>query len=176
MTINTSGFSTDTKVNGQSLKSVSMFKYLGATVTDECSKPEIMSRIAQTTSAFTPLKPIWKDKNITLRWKVKLMRSLLQSGVSSTEHVTNTEVRQKITQAIGPHDDLLDVTMRRKLRWYGHVTRSDGLAMTILQGTVPGSSQRASGQQEPKRTGLETIRGAPTTLHGVVGQVKVKVR
>jgi len=28
-------------------------------------------------------------------------------GISFTQHVTNTEVRQKISQAIGPHDDLL---------------------------------------------------------------------
>ena len=31
---------------------------------------------------------------------------------------------------------------RRKLKWYGHVTRSSGLAMTILQGTVQGGRRR----------------------------------
>ena len=29
-------------------------------------------------------------------------------------------------------------TERRKLQWYGHVSRSSGLAETILQGTVQG--------------------------------------
>ena len=31
---------------------------------------------------------------------------------------------------------------RHKLKWYGHVTRSSGLAKTILQGTVQGARQR----------------------------------
>ena len=53
-------------------------------------------------------------------------------------HVTNEEVRAKIQQAIGPHEDLLTIVKRRKLKWYGHVSRSSGLAKSILQGTVKG--------------------------------------
>ena len=44
--------------------------------------------------------------------------------------------------AIGPHEDLLTTVMRRKLKWYGHVTRSSGLAKRILQGTVQGGRRR----------------------------------
>ena len=61
------------------------------------------------------------------------------------DHVTNEEVRTKIQQAIGPHEDLLTMVMRRKLQWYGHVSRSSGLAKTILQGTVKGG--RRQGRQ-----------------------------
>ena len=43
-------------------------------------------------------------------------------------HVTNGEVRAKIQQAIGPHEDLLTIAKRRKLQWYGHVSRSSGPA------------------------------------------------
>ena len=39
------------------------------------------------------------------------------------DHVTNEEVRAKIPQAIGPHEDLLTVVKRRKLQWHGHVSR-----------------------------------------------------
>ena len=56
--------------------------------------------------------------------------------ISYKDHVTNEEVRAKIQQAIGPHEDLLTIVKRRKLQWYGHVSRSSGLARTILQGTV----------------------------------------
>ena len=56
--------------------------------------------------------------------------------ISNKDHVTNEEVRAKIQQAIGPHEDLLTIAKRRKLQWYGHVSRSSGLAKTILQGTV----------------------------------------
>ena len=56
--------------------------------------------------------------------------------ISYKEHVTNEEVRAKIQQAIGPHEDLLTIIKRRKLQWHGHVSRQSGLAKTILQGTV----------------------------------------
>ena len=49
MTNNTSDIKTETKVNGQKLKTVTSFKYLGSVITDEFSKLEILSRIAQTT-------------------------------------------------------------------------------------------------------------------------------
>ena len=51
MTNNTSGINTETKVNGQKLETVASFKYLGSFITDESFKPEILSRIAQTTAA-----------------------------------------------------------------------------------------------------------------------------
>ena len=53
MTNNTSGLSTEIKLNGQKLETVTSFKYLGSVITDEGSKPEILSRIAQTTAALT---------------------------------------------------------------------------------------------------------------------------
>ena len=63
------------------------------------------------------------------------------------DHVTNEEVSAKIQQAIGPHEDLLTIVKRRKLQWYGHVSRSSGLAKTILQGTVKGG-RRQGGQRK----------------------------
>ena len=88
-------------------------------ITDEGSKPEILSRIAQTTAALTRLKPVWIDKG--------LMRSLVTSiflhvcelwtptaelerriqamemrcyrkilHISYKDHVTKEEVRAKI--------------------------------------------------------------------------------
>ena len=52
-----------TKVNGQKLEIVTCFKCLGSVITDEGSKPEIISRIAQTTAALTRLKPVWNDRS-----------------------------------------------------------------------------------------------------------------
>ena len=66
MTNNTSGINTEIKVNGQKLKTVTSFKYLGSVITDEDSEPEILSRIALTTAALTRLTPVWIDKNIFL--------------------------------------------------------------------------------------------------------------
>ena len=101
----------------------------------------------------------------------------------------NEEVRAKIQQAVGPHEGLLAIVKRRKLQWYGHVSRSSGLAKAILQGTVRGGrrqdrqrkrwednirewtglefgkSQRAvENRGKMEKTGCEIISGAPTTL------------
>ena len=55
--------------------------------------------------------------------------------MSYKDHVTNEEVRAKIQQVIGSQEDLLTIVKRRKLQWYGHVSRLSGLAKTTLQGT-----------------------------------------
>ena len=108
--------------------------------------------------------------------------------ISYKGHVTNEEVRAKIQQAVGPHEDLLTIGKRRKRQWYGHVSRSSGLAKTILQDTVKGGKRqgrqrrggktttgngRACDSPNPRgqwrtgkmeETGCEVISGATTTL------------
>ena len=66
-------------VKGQKLGTVPSFKYLGPVVSDDGSKPEILSRIEQATVALTKLKPIWRVNNISLGSKATLMRSLVIS-------------------------------------------------------------------------------------------------
>ena len=78
MTNNTIGINTEIKVNRQKLETVTNFKYMGSVITDEGSKPEILSRIAQTTAALTRLKPVWNG-SISLSSKIRLMRSLVTS-------------------------------------------------------------------------------------------------
>ena len=70
MTNNTSGINTETKVNGRKLETVTSFKYVGSVITDEGSKPEILSRIAQKTAALIRLKPVWIDRHISLSSKI----------------------------------------------------------------------------------------------------------
>ena len=48
--------------------------------------------------------------------------------ISYKDHITNEEIRAKIQQAIGSHEDLLTIVKRHKLQWYGHVSSSSGLA------------------------------------------------
>ena len=79
MTNNTNGISSNTRVNGEKLKTNQSFKYLGAIVTDEGSMPEMRSRIAQNIAAHTNLKIIWDDKNIDLSSKIRPLRSLVIS-------------------------------------------------------------------------------------------------
>ena len=67
------------KVNRQKLGTVTSFKCLGSVITDEGSKPEMLSRIAQTKAALTWLKPVWNDRNICLSSKIRLTHSLVTS-------------------------------------------------------------------------------------------------
>ena len=92
--------------------------------------------------------------------EMKCYRKILH--ISYADHVTNEDIRAKNQQAIGPHEDLLTIVKRHKLQWYGHVSRSSGLAKTILQGIVKGE-RRQGGQRKRwednirEWTGLEFI-------------------
>ena len=60
--------------------------------------------------------------------KIRCYRKILR--ISYKDHVINEEVRAEIQQAIGPHEDLTIVQIR-KLQLYVHVSRSSDLAKTI---------------------------------------------
>ena len=101
MTYKASGINTEIKVNGQKLEAVTSFKYLGSVITDERSKPEILSRTAQTTAALTRLKPVLNDRSISLSPKVRLMRSLVTSiFLLARESWTLTAELQRRIQAM----------------------------------------------------------------------------
>ena len=101
ITNNTSGINTEIKVNGQRLETVTSFKYLGSIITDEGSKPEILSRIEQATAALTWKKPVWIDKGISLSSKMRLMRSLVTSiFLYACESWTLTAELQRRIQAM----------------------------------------------------------------------------
>ena len=86
--------------------------------------------------------------------EVRCYRRLL--NISYKGHVTNEEVRNRIQNAIGVRDDLLTMVKKRKLRWYCHISRSSGMAKTILQGTVIGARRR--GKQKNRHQGMDRNR------------------
>ena len=87
---------------------------------------------------------------------------------------------RKIQAVIREYDELLTIVKKRKLRWFGHVSMSSGLANTILQCKVNGKRRR--GRQKKRWednikewTGMvyasstraaEVICGAPTAMQG----------
>ena len=192
MTNNPSGFQREIKIKSQRLEEEKNFKNLGAIISNVGSKPEILSRIAQTTAALSRLKIILRDKNISLASKVKLMQMLILStflyacgswtltaetesriqalkmrcyrrllNISYKDHLTNKEVRNRIQNAIGVHDDLQTMVKKRKLRWYGHISRSSGMADNYA-GTVKGA----------RRRGRQKKRWKITSRNGRVKQTK----
>ena len=69
-------------------------------------------------------------------------------NISYKDHVTNEEVRNRIQNTTGVQNDLLTMVKKRKLRWYGHISRSPGMTETSLQGTVKGA--RMGGRQKKR--------------------------
>ena len=101
MTSSANDIQREIKVKGQRLGTVTNFKYLGASVSDVESKPEVLSRTEQATAALTKLKPIWRDNNISLGSKVKLMSFLVISMfLYACESCTLTAEIEKRTQGI----------------------------------------------------------------------------
>ena len=90
----------------------------------------------------------------------------------------------KIQQPIGKHEAFLTIVKRRKLKWYGHVSRQNHLAKHSEKGKKtrqteeevgkqhqgmdrPGVRQGPEGSGEQRKmeeTGCEIICGSPTTL------------
>ena len=69
------GIQREINIKRQKLGTVTSFKYPGAFVSDNGSKPGILSWIVQVTAALAKLKPIRRDNNVSLGSKVKLMHS-----------------------------------------------------------------------------------------------------
>ena len=69
--------------------------------------------------------------------------------VTNASHAkTMLPTRKSVPRSSEAHEDLLTIVKRRKLQWYGHVSRSSGLAKTILQGTV--KEKRRQGRQKKR--------------------------
>ena len=131
------------------------------------SRPETLSRIAQTIAAFckneTSLerqKHFYQFQETTdsLPCHIHLLVCLWIMDPHSRAAKKNTSHGNEVLRpwyqwgslchTIRPHKDLLPMAKRRKLQWYGHVSRSSGLAKTILQGTVKG--ERRQGRQKKR--------------------------
>ena len=171
MTNNPNGFQREIKIKGQRIEEMKNSKYLGAIFSNKRSKPEILSRIAQTTTALSRLKimagQIYLASKVNLMWTLILSTFLyaceswtliaeikrrIQAlemtcyrrllNISYKDHLMNEEVGNRIQNTIGVHDDFFTMVKKRKLRWYSHISRSSGMAKTVLQGTVKGARRR----------------------------------
>ena len=82
----------------------------------------------------------WLFKKRIQTFETKRKRKLLR--ISYLEHKTNDCVWSKINFLVGLQEPPLATVDRRKLAWFGHVTRIDSLSRTILLGTLEGGRRR----------------------------------
>ena len=80
--------------------------------------------------------------------EVRCYRRLL--NISYKDHVTTGEVRSRIQNTIGVHDDLLSMEKKRKVRWHGHISRTSGMAKAILQRTVKEQEREGDRKRDGK--------------------------
>eukprot|EP00795_Rhopilema_esculentum_P007413 gene7414-13169_t len=92
------------------------------------------------------------SKLICLVVRINCLRRVL--GITWKQKITNVEVEQRIRQLIGNYGPLLVTARRRKLQWFGHITRQNGtLAHDIMHGAVESSR----GRGRPRNTWLSDI-------------------
>ena len=68
--------------------------------------------------------------------------------ITYRQKITNVIVKEKIVSLVGNYVPLLTIVKKRKLCWFGHITRHNSLAKTILQGKVDG--KRSQGRPRLK--------------------------
>ena len=81
----------------------------------------------------------WRERGCVQLLPVTCLWKSVSSGCFERER------KKRLAGYVGV---LATIVKRRKLKWYGHVSRSSGLAKTILQGTVKGG--RRQGRQKKK--------------------------
>ena len=85
--------------------------------------------------------------------EMRCYRRLL--NISYKNYVMNEEVRSRIQNAIGVHDDILTMVKNWKLRWYGNISRSSGMAKTIF---CRGQWHEQEGEEDRRRDGKITSK------------------
>ena len=81
----------------------------------------------------------------------KAHRKLL--GIKYQDRITNVCVCNRITMLLGTYEPLLKTIKRRKLKWFGHVSRHDDMCKTIMQDSVEGTRK----QGRPKSQWIDNI-------------------
>ena len=77
--LNDDNFQPNIFIQDEIIETVESFKYLGSILNESGSRKESMSKAAQASQACSNLRIIWNDRDIRLKYKLKLMDSLVNS-------------------------------------------------------------------------------------------------
>ena len=157
-------------VNNQNVKTVKVFNYLGALLTNTLDDSnEVRRCIPIAKTVMIGLSNIWKDRSISQYTKLRLLRALvfpiaaygaecwvLKKG--NTIKIAAFELwcycrllwigwvdkrtDQWVLEKIRPCRRLLDKINERKLKFLGHIARTSGITKDLLFGTVIGKRGR----------------------------------
>ena len=171
-------------VDGKVLEQVKQYLYLGHIITEDGKcEVEIKRRIEIARSNFISMKNLLTSRTLHLNTRKKLIKCYVLSTfmyasetwtinqimwdkieafemwmwrkcmkISYTEHKTNEEV----LQMIGEKRCLAKEIIRRKLQYFGHLIRRNGVQKRLLEAEVEGTR----GRGRPKTTWLANIQTA----------------
>jgi len=172
------------EVDGETIEVVSSFTFLGSMLEKEgrCDM-EIRRRVSMGKTAMNGLGNIWKDKYVSRETKKRLVRALIfpvvlygcetwtktldmekkinacemwiwrkMLRISWTEKRTNESVREEL--GIERDETLQQTATWRKLSYFGHVMRSNGLEKELM--TACGEGRRRRGR--PRKRWLDEVQ------------------
>ena len=71
-------------------------------------------------------------------------------NITYRQRKANVYIHEEIISRIGSYERILQKVKRRKISWFGHMSRHDTLENTILQGRVEGTRKKG----RPKRNSI----------------------
>ena len=164
--------------NGQQIKQVNTFNYLGSTITPDAKcDTEIKKRLALSKETFTKMKPIFTNRNISLKTKMNALRAYvwsvllygcecwtlikdLEKKLEAAEmwfirrimkvSWTERKTNEEVMGMAGYKRSLIKTIRERQLNFFGHINRANRLEKQLLCGKVNGTKSR--GRQRMKYT------------------------
>jgi hypothetical protein len=158
------------ELDGEEIEVVKDFSLLGSLIDrDGGCKREVKRRMALSKQAMVGLQKIWKDKNITLRTKMRLVKAMvfpvalygceawtktkaIKKKLDVTEmwmwrrmlRISWTEKRtnESVLEEIGEELTLQCRASEQKLSYFGHVVRACGLEKDVMLGCGAGRRKR----------------------------------
>ena len=164
------------EINGEVIKQVQKFKYLGYTITsDGRCNTEIKRRIAIAKDCFTKMKSIFRNHDISMTTKFRVLKAYvwsvllygcecwtitedLKKKLEATEmwfirrmlrvSWTEKKTNKAVLDDAGVKRSLIKTIRKRQLQFLGHLNRHKGLEHLALTGKIKG--KRSQGRQRIK--------------------------
>ena len=159
----------DITVEGQKMEQVKSFKYLGSIITDDgrC-EAEIKARIATAKEAFSKRK-VLLTKKLSKRVKKRIIKTIIWSiALYSSESWTlrvdeekrlqafemwlwrrmerisykDKKTNEEVLEMVGGKLSILQLVVKRKKNWLGHILRADGILKEMIEGRMEGRRSR----------------------------------
>ena len=174
----------DIEIDGQILERVYDFIYLGSTKSfnGDC-KPDVARRIGIAKSKMIDLKNIWRDKDLSYKLKLRIMKVLVWTTVTYGAEGWTLKLEEKkriqaaemwfhrrllnvtykdrktnvsVLKDLNTERELFGLVVKRKLSHFGHVSRKKNLNLTKC--IVQGKPEGRRGQGRPRMAYIDNVK------------------